>query len=159
MLLRLENETCILYLSVLGVTPVTSQEEWSSVVNQLPRPSISITAAPEHRSRVKRTSWGGNKSGLRSWETSTSKANKTCFSLHLNEWNYSCFLVAYQYYYHHGSSDPLVSALLTSRLPAGSYASRNTADTTARHPQVNLCFSKIQSSMVKIPFIVVVITY
>lgn len=45
-----------MYLSVFGVTPVTSQEEWSSVVNQLPRPSISITAAPEQRSRVKRTS-------------------------------------------------------------------------------------------------------
>lgn len=44
------------YLSVLGVTPVTSQAEWSSVVNQLPNPSISITAAPEQRSRVKRTS-------------------------------------------------------------------------------------------------------
>ncbi|TNN58394.1 hypothetical protein EYF80_031405 [Liparis tanakae] len=27
------------------------QEEWSSVVSQLPRPSISITAAPEQRSR------------------------------------------------------------------------------------------------------------
>lgn len=44
------------YLSVLGVTPVTSQAEWSSVVNQLPNPSISITAAPEQRSKVKRTS-------------------------------------------------------------------------------------------------------
>lgn len=159
MLLRLENETCILYLSVLGVTPITSQEEWSSVVNQLPRPSISITAAPEHRSRVKRTSWGGNKSGLRSWKTITSKANKTFFfSLHLNEWNYSCFLVAYQYYYHHESSDSFVCALLTSRLPAGSYVS-HTADTTACHPQVNLYCSKIYRSMVKTQFIVVVITY
>lgn len=44
------------YLSVLDVTPVTSQAEWSSVVNQLPNPSISITAAPEQRSRVNRTS-------------------------------------------------------------------------------------------------------
>lgn len=51
----LKIEVC-LYLSVLGVTPVTSQEDWSSVVNQLPSPSISITAAPEQRSRVKRTS-------------------------------------------------------------------------------------------------------
>lgn len=47
-----------MYLSVLGVTPVTSQEEWSSVVNHVPKPSISITAAPEQRSRVKRTSFG-----------------------------------------------------------------------------------------------------
>lgn len=46
------------YRAALGVTPVTSQEEWSSVVTQLPRPSISITAAPEQRSRVKRTSCG-----------------------------------------------------------------------------------------------------
>lgn len=46
-----------MYLSVLGVTPVTSQDEWSWVVIQLPSPSISITAAPEQRSRVKRTSW------------------------------------------------------------------------------------------------------
>lgn len=45
------------YLSVFGVTPVTSHDEWSSVVNQLPSPSISITAAPEQRSRVNRTSY------------------------------------------------------------------------------------------------------
>lgn len=48
--------TPVFYLSVLGVMPDTSQEEWSSVVNQLPRPSISITAAPAQRSSVKRTS-------------------------------------------------------------------------------------------------------
>lgn len=52
---KVRSGACV-YLSVLGVTPVTSQEEWSSVVNQLPSPSISITAAPEQRSRVKRTS-------------------------------------------------------------------------------------------------------
>lgn len=44
-------------LSRFGVTPVTSQEVWSSVVSQLPTPSISITVAPAQRSNVNRTSW------------------------------------------------------------------------------------------------------
>lgn len=53
------KNTCMsVYLSVLGVTPVTSQVEWSCVVSQLPNPSISISAAPEQRSKVKRTSCG-----------------------------------------------------------------------------------------------------
>lgn len=55
--LSLVHSGIYMYLSVLGVTPVTSQDEWSWVVIQLPSPSISITAAPEQRSRVKRTSW------------------------------------------------------------------------------------------------------
>ena len=44
------------HLSRFGVTPVTSQEEWCSVVSQLSTPSISMMVTALQRSKVKRTS-------------------------------------------------------------------------------------------------------
>lgn len=45
------------YLSLLGVTPLISQDERSSVMAHASTPSASMTIALEHRSRVKRTSF------------------------------------------------------------------------------------------------------